>query len=55
MRGDFIIFDMPCPIAPELETALAAADLLGLSEPTIKRDTRAAKAFLQRELAVSTP
>ena len=27
------------------------ADLLGVSEPTIKRDTRAAKAFLQRELA----
>ena len=27
------------------------ADLLGLSEPTIKRDTRAAKAFLHRELA----
>ncbi|MEO7198885.1 MAG: ECF-type sigma factor [Dokdonella sp.] len=29
------------------------ATLLGLSEPTIKRDTRAAKAFLQRELARS--
>ena len=29
------------------------ADLLGLSEPTIKRDTRAAKAFLQRELGAS--
>ena len=27
------------------------AELLGVSEPTIKRDTRAAKAFLQRELA----
>lgn len=27
------------------------ADLLGVSEPTIKRDTRAAKAFLHRELA----
>lgn len=27
------------------------ADLLGISEPTIKRDTRAAKAYLQRELA----
>ena len=27
------------------------AELLELSEPTIKRDTRAAKAFLQRELA----
>jgi len=26
------------------------ADLLGVSEPTIKRDTRAAKAFLQKEL-----
>ena len=31
------------------------ADLLGLSEPTIKRDTRAAKAFLQRELATVSP
>ena len=28
----------------------AIAQLLGVSEPTIKRDTRAAKAFLQREL-----
>ena len=27
------------------------AELLGVSEPTIKRDTRAAKAFLQRELS----
>lgn len=27
------------------------AELLGVSEPTIKRDTRAAKAFLQREIA----
>ena len=27
------------------------ASLLGVSEPTIKRDTRAAKAYLQRELA----
>ena len=27
------------------------AELLNVSEPTIKRDTRAAKAFLQRELA----
>ena len=27
------------------------AELLGVSEPTIKRDTRAAKAFLQSELA----
>ena len=27
------------------------AELLGVSEPTIKRDTRAAKAYLQRELA----
>lgn len=26
------------------------ADILGVSEPTIKRDTRAAKAFLQKEL-----
>lgn len=26
------------------------AELLGVSEPTIKRDTRAAKAFLQKEL-----
>lgn len=26
------------------------AELLGVSEPTIKRDTRAAKAFLQREI-----
>ena len=32
-----------------LEVA-AIAELLGVSEPTIKRDTRAAKAFLQREL-----
>lgn len=29
------------------------ATILGLSEPTIKRDTRAAKAFLQRELGAS--
>lgn len=35
-----------------LEVSEIAA-LLGLSEPTIKRDTRAAKAFLQRELARS--
>ena len=28
----------------------AIAQLLGVSEPTINRDTRAAKAFLQREL-----
>ena len=28
------------------------AVLLGVSEPTIKRDTRAAKAFVQRELAL---
>ena len=28
------------------------AELLGVSEPTIKRDTRAAKAFLQKELAL---
>ena len=27
------------------------AELLGLSEPTIKRDTRVAKAFLEKELA----
>ena len=27
------------------------AELLGVSEPTIKRDTRAARAFLQKELA----
>ena len=27
------------------------AELLGVSEPTIKRDTRAAKAFLEKELA----
>ncbi len=30
------------------------AELLDISEPTIKRDTRAAKAFLHRELARST-
>jgi RNA polymerase sigma factor (TIGR02999 family) len=29
------------------------AELLELSEPTVKRDTRAAKAFLQRELEAS--
>lgn len=29
------------------------AELLGVSEPTIKRDTRAAKAFLQKELGVA--
>ena len=29
------------------------AELLGVSEPTIKRDTRAAKAFLQKELAAA--
>lgn len=29
------------------------AGLLGVSEPTIKRDTRAAKAFIARELALS--
>lgn len=28
------------------------AELLGVSEPTIKRDTRAAKAFLQKELGL---
>lgn len=28
------------------------AELLGVSEPTVKRDTRAAKAFLARELAL---
>lgn len=28
------------------------AELLGVSEPTVKRDTRAARAFLQRELAL---
>jgi RNA polymerase sigma factor (TIGR02999 family) len=27
------------------------AELLGVSEPTVKRDTRAARAFLQKELA----
>jgi RNA polymerase sigma factor (TIGR02999 family) len=27
------------------------ADLLGVSEPTVKRDTRAAKAFMHRELS----
>ncbi len=31
------------------------AELLGVSEPTIKRDTRAAKAFLQSELAATIP
>ena len=31
------------------------AELLEVSEPTIKRDTRAAKAFLQRELARGEP
>jgi len=31
------------------------AELLGVSEPTIKRDTRAAKAFLQSELAAAAP
>lgn len=29
------------------------ADLLGVSEPTVKRDTRTAKAFLARELATA--
>lgn len=29
------------------------ADLLGVSEPTIKRDTRTAKAFVQRELMLA--
>ena len=29
------------------------AELLGVSEPTVKRDTRAARAFLQKELASS--
>jgi len=29
------------------------AELLGVSEPTIKRDTRAAKAFLQKELGAA--
>jgi len=29
------------------------AELLGVSEPTIKRDTRAAKAFLQKELSAA--
>lgn len=29
------------------------AELLGVSEPTIKRDTRAAKAFLHRELSLA--
>ena len=29
------------------------AELLGVSEPTVKRDTRAAKAFMHRELATS--
>jgi RNA polymerase sigma factor (TIGR02999 family) len=31
------------------------AELLGVSEPTVKRDTRAARAFLQRELSAVRP
>jgi RNA polymerase sigma factor (TIGR02999 family) len=31
------------------------AELLGVSEPTIKRDTRAAKAFLKHQLAEAAP
>lgn len=31
------------------------AELLGVSEPTIKRDTRAAKAFLHQQLNLSDP
>ena len=56
----------PCKSSPALDERLVKvvelrffaglevkeiAELLGVSEPTIKRDTRAAKAFLQRELA----